>query len=67
MLPPPYTGLKPFLYTAVEQIRLTAEYYGNIVANAIRDLRQAEVDVWSIVGNNLSAQISAPIGARVPI
>jgi hypothetical protein len=42
MLLTTYTGLKPLLYTAVEQTGLTVEDYGNIVANAIRDLRQAK-------------------------
>jgi hypothetical protein len=58
MLLVPYTILKLFLYTSVEQTRLTAGDYGNIVVNAIRDLRQAKIDVRSIVGDNLPAQIS---------
>jgi hypothetical protein len=63
-----YTRLKPFLYTAVEQTRLTTGDYGNIVANAIRDLRQAKVNIRSIVGDNLPAKfLRSPIGARVPI
>jgi hypothetical protein len=59
MLLAPYTGLKPFLYTAVEQTRLTAEDYGSIVAKTICDPKQAKVDVRSIVGDNLPTQISA--------
>jgi hypothetical protein len=59
MLLAPDTGVNPCLYTAVKQTRLTAEDHGNIGANAIRDLTQAKVDIRSIVGDNLPAQISA--------
>jgi hypothetical protein len=60
MLLAPYTTLSPFLYDSVEQARLTAQDYGNIVADAIRTLKEVNnVDVRSIVGDNLPAQVSA--------
>lgn len=59
MILAPYSKIKPFLYDAVEKTTLTAEDYGNIVMNAIKDLYRKHVNVRSIVGDNLPAQVTA--------
>jgi hypothetical protein len=55
----PYSKIRPFLYGSIEESTLTAEDYGNIVTEAIKDLFQKNVHVRSIVGDNLPAQVSA--------
>jgi hypothetical protein len=57
MILAPYSKIKPFLYAAIEQPTLTAEDYGSIVTEAIKDLFQKGVHVRSIVGDNLPAQV----------
>jgi hypothetical protein len=59
MILAPYSHLKPFLYDAVENRTLTAADYGSIVTTAIKELHQKGVNVRSIVGDNLPAQVAA--------
>jgi hypothetical protein len=59
MLLAPHTDTKPFLFRAVEEESLTLEIYGSIVAQAISDLRSREINVRSIVGDNLPTQVAA--------
>jgi hypothetical protein len=58
MILAPHTKIKPFLYDAIENATLRAEDYGTIVATTIKELRQTNVNVRSIVGDNLPAQIT---------
>jgi hypothetical protein len=58
MILAPYSEIKPFLYTAIEEPTLTAEDYGNIVTEIIKVLFQKGVHVRSIVGDNLPAQVA---------
>jgi hypothetical protein len=61
MLLAPYTESgAPFLYDTVEVESLTSEDYGNIVAGVIQTLKdEHQIEVKSIVGDNLPAQVSA--------
>jgi hypothetical protein len=59
MILAPYSKIKPFLYDAVENLSLTAEDYGTVVTTAIKELHQRGVNVRSIVGDNLPAQVAA--------
>jgi hypothetical protein len=58
MILAPYPKIKPFFYDAIENVTLTAEDYGTIVATTINELHQTNVNVRSIVGDNLPAQIT---------
>jgi hypothetical protein len=55
MLLAPYSSPQPFLYDAIEKANLTAEDYGNVVAAAINQLKNEEIKVRSIVGDNFPA------------
>jgi hypothetical protein len=54
----PYSGLRPFLYDSLENERLTVDDSGQLVAQAIEELKTQGVRVRSIVGDNLPAQVS---------
>jgi hypothetical protein len=55
----PYTRIKPFLDDAAERATLTGEDSGTIVMAVIKELYQKRVNVRSIVGDNLPAQVTA--------
>jgi hypothetical protein len=59
MILAPYRGLRPFTYDSLENERLTADDHGQFVAQTIEKLRTQGVEVLSIVGDNLPAQVSA--------
>jgi hypothetical protein len=52
-------GIPPFLYDAVERTRFCLDDYGEIVGNAIIDLRRSGVKIKSIVGDNHPVQVMA--------
>jgi hypothetical protein len=59
MILAPYRGLRPFLYDSLENKRLKADDDGQLVAQAIEELKTRGVRVHSVVGDNLPAQVSA--------
>jgi hypothetical protein len=61
MLMAPYTpDCPPYLYDTVEKATLSSDDYGEIVGKAILTLHnQHKIEVRSIVGDNLPAQVSA--------
>jgi hypothetical protein len=53
------SSIPPFLYDAVERIRFGPSNYGEIVGNAMTDLRKAGVKTKCIVGDNHPVQVMA--------
>jgi hypothetical protein len=54
----PSSALEPFLYDSRENERLTSVDDGQLVAEAIEELRGKGLKVRSIVGNDLPAEVS---------
>jgi hypothetical protein len=55
----PYTRIKPFPDDATENETLTAKEYRTLVPTTIKELHQTNVNVRSILGDNLPAQVTA--------